>query len=197
VPNPLMQPTNAGGARRRPRPSLPAATTDRRLSRARLQVISHSLGSYTRDHLMRSSWPINRLYSTLVVVIVLVAGGYLCWEVGSHAARGAGGSLEGLTVVVVFALAVGWAAEVGWSLYVSSRTSFDEHSISQPGLMGPKVLRWTEIKSVQQRPGALRLSDGRIQIVVAPFRHRDPAKVLSDVRSRAPTLSATRSGPRD
>ena len=33
-PNPLMQPTNAGDAERRPRPALPAATTDRRLSQA-------------------------------------------------------------------------------------------------------------------------------------------------------------------
>ena len=31
-PNPLMQPTNAGDAGRRPRPSLPAATMDRRFS---------------------------------------------------------------------------------------------------------------------------------------------------------------------
>jgi hypothetical protein len=35
-PNPLMQPTNAGGAGRRLRPALPAATKDRRLS----QVLS-------------------------------------------------------------------------------------------------------------------------------------------------------------
>ena len=31
-PNPLMQPTNAGDAGRRPRPALPAATKDHRLS---------------------------------------------------------------------------------------------------------------------------------------------------------------------
>jgi hypothetical protein len=39
-----MQPTNAGGARLRSHPGLRPATTDRRFSRGRLQLISHSLG---------------------------------------------------------------------------------------------------------------------------------------------------------
>jgi hypothetical protein len=43
--NPLMQPTNAGVAGCRSRPPLPAATKDRRLSRVRLELISHSLGN--------------------------------------------------------------------------------------------------------------------------------------------------------
>jgi hypothetical protein len=42
----LMQPTNAGGARRRPHPTLPAATMDRRLSQGRLQLTSLSLGRH-------------------------------------------------------------------------------------------------------------------------------------------------------
>jgi hypothetical protein len=46
-PNPLMQPTNAGDAGRRPHPSLPATTTNRRLSLGRLQLMRISLGSAT------------------------------------------------------------------------------------------------------------------------------------------------------
>jgi hypothetical protein len=40
-----MQPANAVEAERRPRPALLAATTDRKLSRGRLQLINISLGS--------------------------------------------------------------------------------------------------------------------------------------------------------
>jgi len=54
-PNPLMQPTNAGAARRRPRPSLPAATMDRRLSQGRLQLICLSLGGQRQDLALQAS----------------------------------------------------------------------------------------------------------------------------------------------
>jgi hypothetical protein len=46
--NPLMQPTNACDAGRRPRPGLRPATMDRRLSEGRLQLISISLGVQAR-----------------------------------------------------------------------------------------------------------------------------------------------------
>ena len=45
LPNPLMQPANAGRALLHPRPALPAATMDRRLSHVRLQLIRPSFGS--------------------------------------------------------------------------------------------------------------------------------------------------------
>jgi hypothetical protein len=43
--NPLMQPTNAGGAGRRSYPGLRPATKDHRFSQGRLQLIGLSLGT--------------------------------------------------------------------------------------------------------------------------------------------------------
>jgi len=135
---------------------------------------------------MRSSWPINRLYSALVILLVLAAGAYLCWEVATNRTARGGGAVRIKMILLVFALICGWATHTGWSLYRSARTSFDDQSISQPGLRGHKIVRWAEIRSFQGGPAQLCLSDGRTKIILAPFRHRDPMKVLSDVRSRVP-----------
>ena len=51
-----MQPTNAGAAVLRPRPSLPAPTKDRRLSQGRLQLISLSLGSNNKGPELAASF---------------------------------------------------------------------------------------------------------------------------------------------
>jgi thioredoxin 1 len=64
-----MQPTNAGATKLRPRPALPTATMDRRLSQGRLQLIGISLGELTDA----SSLPEMRHSALSIAALWLVA----------------------------------------------------------------------------------------------------------------------------
>jgi hypothetical protein len=136
---------------------------------------------------MRRSWPSSTAYAILAPVLFATAAGYPAWvltaEVLGKPASGPGV----LAILLNAVVGIGAPAWFGWAVYRNHRTTFDNDTISQPGLRGPKVVRWADVVAVRQEVAGLHVSDGRTTIVIAPFAFRQPTQVYADVVARVPS----------
>jgi hypothetical protein len=135
----------------------------------------------------RQSWPSSTTYAILVVVLFAIAAAYPAWVMTVDGVRRSVAGAGLLWIVAIDVVSVCVPAWLGWAAYRNHQTTFDDETISQPGVLGPKVVRWANVIAVRHQAAGLHLSDGRTTIVVAPFVYRQPTQVYADIFARVPS----------
>jgi hypothetical protein len=135
----------------------------------------------------------NWWYVGSVLAVTAAAVVFVAWFATApvFSAASAGKPLpEGWSVVsaaVFDGFLVSYLLYLGWVARQCARTEIDEAGISQPSLLGPRRIHWSDVRRVSRSGYGLHIHGERCRIVVTPYAYKDPSAVVRAVVGHVPT----------
>jgi hypothetical protein len=134
---------------------------------------------------------INWVYILPSVVIAAAGLGFIGWIVTAQVLRE---TMQGLPisggwswplVIGLDLICLGAFLALIWSIHCDSRTQFLDSQLTQPGLFGLRVIRWSEVTGVKVFGGVgYHIHAPGKKIVIAPYAYAKPEAVIAELNRR-------------
>ena len=137
-----------------------------------------------------SKLAVNWIYLAFVTISAFGALGFCAWSATDEAYQAQTGCLAacrgfGWPVAICIDLVCATSlAALRWKIYSDSRTVIGEEALTQPGILGARVIRWKDVTEVRLVGFYCHVVSGKKKIVLAPYAYRNPESIVTMVLSR-------------